>query len=460
MLQPLKMPQRLFSTIILAAGKGTRMKSPLPKVLHPVAGDPMIRKVVLAAKLAGSYEIRVVVGSGEELVRRVVEPIGAQCFKQEEQKGTANAVQASQPETLKDIVIILSGDAPLVEAKDIQAMVEEFYQSSCDLIVVTSILKNPGSLGRIVRENNLLHSIVEVKDAGPETKKIREVNSGIYITRAEILAEYLPKIKNQNSQKEFYLTDIVSLLREDHKSVEAKSFPQRVSFGVNSQAELMKASQFVFRASAHKHMENGVVILDDRNTYIEPGVEIGEGSVIYPGSFIKSKTKIGRFCVIEPHCFLNESTIEDSVQIRQGSYLEKAVVKARSVVGPYARLRPETEIGEESKIGNFVELKKVKFGARSKASHLTYLGDAVVGEDTNIGCGTITCNYAADLKKYQTTIGNNVFVGSDVQFVAPVVIGDGAIIGAGSTITKDVSENSLAVARARQVAKENYRKKV
>ena len=435
------------------------MKSPLPKVLHPVAGEPMIRKIVLSAKESGAREVRVVVGNGESLVRQVVEPLGAVCFRQVEQKGTANAVQSAAPHTLSDVVVILNGDAPLVRSEDIRKMVQEFDQSSCALLVVTSILKNPGSLGRIVREGGRLHSIVEVRDAGPETKKIREVNSGIYVLRAETLAQLLPQIQNKNSQKEFYLTDIVTLLREQGESVEALSLPPRVAFGVNSQEELMKANQFTYRSNARAHMEKGVVILDVASTYIEDDVEIGEGSVIYPGSFLKSGTRLGRFCVVEPHCFLHAAVADESVRIRQGSYIENAKIGARVEIGPYARLRPETEVGEEAKIGNFVELKKVKFGARSKASHLTYLGDAVIGEGTNIGCGTITCNYAADHKKYVTRIGNNVFVGSDTQFVAPIEIGDDAVIGSGSTITKDVPSKALAVARGRQIIKENYRKK-
>ncbi len=435
------------------------MKSPLPKVLHPVAGEPLVRRLVLAAKTAGADQIRVVVGAGEQLVRQVVEPLGAVCFRQEAQKGTADALASAQPQTLEGIVVILNGDHPLVTSQDIRSMVETFNESSHALIVVTAVVKNPGSFGRIVREGPTLHSIVEARDAGPETKKIREINTGLYVARAETLTEFLPKIQNRNAQKEFYLTDIVGLLREDRQGVDGVQFPPHVAFGVNSQEELMRAGRRVFQLNAKAHMDNGVIILDAKTTYIESDVIIGEGSVIYPGTFLKSGTQLGRFCVVEPNCMINASRIGDAVQIRMGSYLEKAQVGARSEIGPYARLRPETEIGEEAKIGNFVELKKVKFGARSKASHLTYLGDAIIGEDTNIGCGTITCNYAVDHKKYLTKIGNNVFVGSDTQFVAPIEIGDGAVIGSGSTITKDVPADALAVTRAQQIIKQNYRKK-
>ncbi len=435
------------------------MKSPLPKVLHPVAGEPLVRRLVLAAKAAGADEVRVVVGSGEQLVRQVVEPLGATCFRQEAQKGTADALASAHPETMKGIIVILNGDHPLVSSQDIRSMVETFNETSHALIVITAVVKNPGSFGRIVREGRQLHSIVEAKDAGPETKKIREINTGLYVARAETLMEFLPQIQNNNAQKEYYLTDIVALLREDRQSVEGVQFPVHVSFGVNSQQELMQAGRRVFQMNAKQHMENGVIIIDAKTTYIESDVTIGEGSVIYPGSFLKSGTQLGRFCVVEPNCMINASQVADGAQIRMGSYLEKAKVGPRAEIGPYARLRPETEIGEEAKIGNYVELKKVKFGARSKASHLTYLGDAIVGEDTNIGCGTITCNYAVDHKKYVTKIGNNVFVGSDTQFVAPVEVGDGAVIGSGSTITKNVPEDALAVSRSPQIIKNNYRKK-
>lgn len=435
------------------------MKSPLPKVLHPIAGEPMIRRAVLAAKQAGAHEIRVVVGNGASLVRKVVEPLGAFCFEQAEQRGTAHAVLSAEPKSLKGIVVILNGDHPLIESTDIQKMVGAYNQGANSLVVVSAVLKQPGSFGRIVRNQGQLYSIVEAKDGGPDTKNIREINTGIYLARAEVFAEFLPQIKNQNVQKEFYLTDIVALVREAKKGVEAIQFPAHVAFGVNTQEELMRAGRIVFRRNASRLMENGVIIVDAATTYIESDVEVGEGSVIYPGSFLKSGTRIGKFCVIEPHSFVNASTLGEAVQIRQGSYLERVKVAARCEIGPYARLRPETEIGEGAKVGNFVEMKKVKFGAGAKASHLTYLGDAVIGEDTNIGCGTITCNYAVDKQKYVTRIGKNVFVGSDSQFVAPVEVGDNAVIGSGSTITKNVPSGALAVSRGRQTNIENYKPK-
>ncbi|MFS4459414.1 bifunctional UDP-N-acetylglucosamine diphosphorylase/glucosamine-1-phosphate N-acetyltransferase GlmU [Bdellovibrio sp. HCB2-146] len=445
-----------LTVIALAAGKGTRMKSPLPKVLHPVAGRPMIEKVISASKQAGAKEVRVVVGHGQNLVRQVVEPMGVACYVQDEQLGTAHAVKCAKPETIEGDVVIMNGDHPLIEASDIKNFVEIFRDEKCDLAVVTADLKNPGEFGRIVRHRGDLAAIVEAKDASAETLKIKEVNTGIYIVKAEVLAHYLPLISNNNAKKEFYVTDLISLCIGDKKRVQPIKSTPKVAVGVNTQLELAKATRLIFKRKALKLLEDGVLMIDPRTTYVEESVEIGAGTVLYPNVFIRGRSRIGSFCVIESNSFISDTEIADSVQVRGGSYLENSKLHSKVSVGPYARLRPETEIMEEAHVGNFVEMKKVKFGKKSKAGHLTYLGDAVVGEEVNVGCGTITCNYAADKKKYQTKIGNRVFVGSDTQFIAPVEIGDDAIIGSGSTITKSVPAKALAVARGRQIVKENY----
>lgn len=445
-----------LTVIILAAGKGTRMKSPLPKVLHPVAGRPMVEKVIVASKQAGATELRVIVGHGQALVRSVVEPMGAKCFSQDEQLGTAHAVRCAKPEDIQGDVVIMNGDHPLIEGSDIQDFVGQFRSSKCDLAVVTAKVKHPGEFGRIVRNHGELMAIVEAKDASVETLKIDEINTGIYIAKAEVLAEYLPKISNNNSKKEFYITDLISLCIQDQLKVKALIATPKVAVGVNTQKELANATRLLFKRKALRLMEEGVLMIDPKTTYIEESVEVGAGSVIYPNTFLRGKTKIGSFSVIESNAFISDSVIGDSVQIRGGSYLEGAKVHNKVSVGPYARLRPDTEIFEEAHVGNFVEMKKVKFGKKSKAGHLTYLGDAEIGEEVNIGCGTITCNYAADKKKYKTKIGNRVFVGSDTQFIAPIEIGDDAVIGSGSTLTKNVPAKALAVARGKQFVKENY----
>ncbi len=446
----------LLTVILLAAGKGTRMRSPLPKVLHPVAGRPMIEKVIYASKKAGASEVRVIVGHGQQLVRQVVEPMGVTCFEQKEQLGTAHAVRCAKVEEIDGNVIIMNGDHPLIEENDIKDFYRQFRDEKCDLAVVTVELKKPGEFGRVVRHQGRLKAIVEAKDASVDTLKIREVNTGIYVVKAEVLKDLLPQIQNQNSKKEFYLTDLISLSIEAGLKVMPLLATPKVAVGVNTQAELAKASRLLFRRKADRLMEEGVLIVDPRTAYVEDFVEIGAGSVIYPNVFIRGRTRIGSFSVLESNVFISDCQIGDSVQIRGGSYLESSQVHSKASVGPYARLRPETVIGEEAHIGNFVELKKVKFGKRSKAGHLTYLGDADVGEEVNIGCGTITCNYAADKQKYKTKIGNRVFVGSDTQFVAPIEIGDDAVIGSGSTITRDVPAKALAVARGKQIIRENY----
>ncbi len=433
------------------------MNSPLPKVLHPVAGWPMIRRVIEGAKQAGSKENRVVLGFGEQLVRPVVEGLGGVCFRQQNQWGTADAVRAAQPESLEGLVVILNGDHPLIEAADIQGFVESFLKGSAALAVVSCELKKPAHYGRIVRHKDRVQAIVEAKDASHETLKIREVNTGLYVVRAELLNELLPQIQSHNAQNEFYLTDLVSLAVQKGLEVEAIKARPEVAFGVNSQSELAKATQKVFRRKAEALMAEGVILIDPSQTYIEDQVEVGSGSVIYPGAFILGQSRIGRFCVLEPNVFVQSTEIADSVRVKAGSYLEDSKVGESSQLGPYAHLRPQSELGKQTKIGNFVELKKTKMGDRSQASHLAYLGDSEIGEDTNIGCGVITCNYAVDKKKYKTKIGRGVFVGSDSQFIAPVEIGDGAVIGSGSTITKDVPAGALAVARGRQRNIEDYK---
>lgn len=448
-----------FTAIILAAGRGVRMRSALPKVLHPVAGDPMISRSIQQVRKAGAKEIRIVVGYGEELVRQVVEPQEAVCFRQTDPKGTADAVRAAKPEGIQGPVMILNGDHPLITAADLEEVVSAYKDDSKAIWVVSSEVKRPGHYGRVVRHQGQVKAIVEAKDASAETLKIQEVNTGMYMLEANLLKELLPKIENNNAQGEFYLTDLISLAQDQGISVQAKMLGPRAAAGVNSQQELARATRYVFMEKAKSLMDDGVMIMDPKNTYIEENVEVGASTVIYPGVYLKGDTKIGEFCVLEPNCFIHNAKIAESVQVRAGSYLEDCKVGAKTILGPYARIRPDTEIGKDARIGNFVELKKVKFGDGAKANHLTYLGDAEIGAGSNIGCGTITCNYAVDKKKYRTIIGKDVFVGSDSQFVAPITVGDNAVIGSGTTVTKDVPEGALAVGRAKQIIKENYKAK-
>ncbi len=445
-----------ITAIILAAGKGTRMMSPLPKVLHPVAGQPMILRSIQAARGAGASEIRLIVGHGQNLVRNVVESTGVICFEQKEQLGTANAVKSADIENLEGEVLIMNGDHPLVEAQDLKNLLDNFRELKADIAVVTAIVKKPGDLGRIVRQKGVLKAIVEARDASPATLGIREINTGFYIMKAELLKNLLPEIKNNNTKGEYYLTDLITLAQENEYRIEAICGSRRIAHGVNNQAELSKATKYLFKKKAEKLMEDGVLMIDADSVYIEESVKVAAGSVIYPNVFLRGRTEIGAFCVLEPQVYISDCVIGQSVQIKQGSYLEKSEIHHNCSVGPYARLRPETLLKEEAHIGNFVELKKTVFGKKSKAGHLAYIGDAEIGDECNIGCGAITVNYSADKKKYKTKIGNKVFVGSDVQLIAPIEIGDEAILGAGSVLTKSVPARALAVARGKQFIKENY----
>ena len=436
------------------------MQSPLPKVVHPVAGRPMIERVMVAAKSAKATDIRVIVGFGENLVRQIVEPMGGHCFKQQRQLGTADAVRAAQLDTIDGEVLILNGDHPLLEGADIEKLRDEFKNSKAGLAVVTCELKEPGMFGRIVRSQGQVRAIVEAKDASHESLKIKEINTGMYMVKAELLRELIPNIKSHNTQGEFYLTDLVSLAVDEGVTVVGLKAEPRVAMGVNTQMELARATRLAYRRKARRLMEAGVILINPATTYVEDTVEVAQAAILYPDVYLRGHSKIGAFSCLESGTVVKDSTLGPNVYVKSGCYIEGSIVAARSELGPYAHLRPGSEIGEECKVGNFVEMKKVKFGKGSKASHLTYLGDAEVGENTNIGCGVITCNYGADKKKYVTKIGSDVFVGSDSQFVAPVTVGDGAFIGSGSTITRDVPAGSLAVARARQVMIENYQPRV
>jgi bifunctional UDP-N-acetylglucosamine pyrophosphorylase/glucosamine-1-phosphate N-acetyltransferase len=299
-------------------------------------------------------------------------------------------------------------------------------------------------------------AIVEAKDASHETLKIREINTGIFVVKAEVLNKLLPEIQSNNKQNEFYITDLVSLAIEAGIKVEGIRADARVALGVNTQMELASATRDVFARKAHRLMESGVIMLEPTSTFIEDTVEVAPGAVIYPNVYLRGKTKIGPMTVVEPGCVITDGKIGSGVHMKAGCYITEATVGDQVQMGPYAHLRPGTDIGDEAHVGNFVEMKKVKFGKGAKANHLTYLGDAEIGDNTNIGCGTITCNYAADRKKYVTKIGKDCFIGSDTQFIAPVSVGDGAFVGSGSTITKDVPAGALAVTRAKQIIKENY----
>ena len=448
-----------LNVIVLAAGRGERMVSLLPKVLHPVAGQPMLARTLKNFTDIQTKPIRVVVGSASDIVSSVAGKFNALCFQQNQKTwGTAQAVLASHPEEMKGDVLIVNGDHPLIRPGDIVQFLKTYRELSVDCAVASFKNPHPSDFGRLLFEEDQLVDIVETYEV--EKRKVESlfVNAGLYILKAELLHKYLKEIK-KNIKEEYNLTDLISILHKNNHKVRAIEVPWNVAFGVNNQRELSAATAIAFENNCYKHLDNGVVIMDFKNTYIEDEVIIGKGSLLYPGVYLRGKTKIGAFCAIESNAYIFDSLIKNYVNVKAGSYIEGSVVGEKSVIGPYAHLRPESVIGDKCRIGNFVETKKITMGEQSKAAHLTYLGDTEIGKEVNIGCGTVTCNYGVDKKKRKTKIGNKVFIGSGSQLVAPLEIEDSAVVGAGSVITENVPEGHLAIERADQKNLKGYKKK-
>ncbi|MFH1624834.1 MAG: bifunctional UDP-N-acetylglucosamine diphosphorylase/glucosamine-1-phosphate N-acetyltransferase GlmU [Pseudomonadota bacterium] len=445
-----------IATLILAAGKGTRMKSNLVKVLHPLMGAPMLSFPIEVAKKVGSEKIIVVIGYQGELIREKFETEGLVFVEQQEQLGTGHAVLCAK-DSLKDFagdVLILCGDVPLLREETIRGLIGVHQRGGSKIAVLTTKLENPEGYGRIIRgDDNQILSIVEEKDASDVERKVKEVNGGIYCADARYLFHALQLVRRENKQSEYYLTDIVGLANEENEKV--LNFSAEDPFeamGINTRVDLARVNEVIRKEMLTRLMMEGVSIIDPQTTFIERDVQIGRDTVIYPNCYIRGTSVIGEECILESGSTITNCIIGDRVVIKSCCVINGSKVGSEVSLGPFAHLRPHTELGAGVKIGNFVEIKKSKIGEGSKASHLTYLGDAVVGKGVNVGAGTITCNYDGT-KKHQTTIEDNVFIGSDTQFVAPVRIGEGAYIGAGSTITRDVPSGCLALSRAKQVIK-------
>jgi bifunctional UDP-N-acetylglucosamine pyrophosphorylase/glucosamine-1-phosphate N-acetyltransferase len=445
------MPEKI-AAVILAAGQGTRMKSGLPKVLHRVAGKAMLAYVVETALALQACPIIPVVGHGADEVRDAMSNQSLRFALQAEQLGTGHALLCAE-EALNGFsgdLVLLCGDVPLLQEKTLQALIDHHRQHAACVTILTADMDNPAGYGRIIRGAEGVDRIVEEKDATNSERQVREINTGIYLFRAPQVFSLLRDVDKCNAQGEYYLTDVVAAARQAGERVEALLIDDaEEAMGINDQVQLAESGGIMRQRINDAHQRAGVNLIDPAATYIDADVTIGAGTVIHPGVHLRGRTKVGSGCEIEPGAVVTDCTIGDRVHIKPGSVLSESSVGNDCAIGPMAHLRPGTVLAGSNKIGNFVETKKAVIGEKSQASHLTYIGDASLGKNVNVGCGTITCNYDG-VNKHQTTIGDDVFVGSDVQFVAPVTIGRGSLIGAGSTITMDVPADALAISRVEQ----------
>jgi bifunctional UDP-N-acetylglucosamine pyrophosphorylase/glucosamine-1-phosphate N-acetyltransferase len=439
--------------VILAAGQGTRMKSSLPKVLHPVAGRPMVEQVVETAGSLSPASITVVVGHQAEAIRTFLGGRqGVHFALQAPQLGTAHALQQAEPLLAgrTGTLVLLSGDVPLLKASTLHRLLEAHRAAKAAATVVTALVERPYGYGRIIRVGGRIARIVEERDASPAQRRVREINSGIYAFDLGPLFESLRTIAARNAQGEYYLTDLIGVYRRRKLPVETVTVddPGEIR-GVNTRSELAEVSAIMRQNKNEELMAAGVTIVDPATTYIDPTVEVGPDTVIHPGVVIQGHSKIGSACEIHAHVRIVDSELADKVTINNFCLIVGSSVADGAAIGPFAHLRPATQVGPGAKVGNFVELKKTTLGAGSKANHLSYLGDATIGAHVNVGAGTITCNYDGQ-KKHKTVIEDGAFIGSDTQLIAPVRIGKGAYVGAGSSITEDVPAGALGIGRGRQ----------
>jgi bifunctional UDP-N-acetylglucosamine pyrophosphorylase / glucosamine-1-phosphate N-acetyltransferase len=447
------MPSSETHIVILAAGQGTRMKSNLPKVLHPIAGRPMIERVLETANALSPETVTLIVGHKADVLRsKLVDNPNVQFALQEPQLGTAHALQQAEPLLTgrSGSLVLLSGDVPLLSADTLRRLLDTHRGSGAAATVVTATVQRPYGYGRIVRTKGRIARIVEERDASPTQRTIKEINSGIYAFDLAPLFDALRSIASQNAQGEFYLTDLVAIYRRRRLPVETLLIENAQEIrGINSRSELAEVSKLVTQKKNEELMAAGVTLIDPATTYVAPEAEIAADTVLHPGVVIEGRTRIGSACEIQAYVRISDSEIGDRVTINSFCLISGAQVAAGAALGPFAHLRPGTAVSEDARIGNFVELKNTKLGPRSKANHLSYLGDATIGADVNVGAGTITCNYDG-VNKHRTVIEDGAFIGSDSQLVAPVTVGKGAYVGAGSSIVTDVPAGALGIARGRQ----------
>jgi bifunctional UDP-N-acetylglucosamine pyrophosphorylase/glucosamine-1-phosphate N-acetyltransferase len=445
------------TVLVMAAGEGTRMRSSVPKVLHQVCGRPMVAWPILAAREAGAGRVAAIVSPDRDISSAL--PEGTETVVQETPDGTGGALRAAIDLIAgSDTVLVLSGDHPLVSAEVISELLEAHRQAGAVATVTTVELDEPGAYGRIVRNRKgEVEKIVEAKEPGDATEDelaIKEVNAGTYVFQAAPLAGALREIGNDNAQGEYYLGDVLPLLRDSGPVAAYRSSDGGVNLGINNRADLARAGEEARRRILHRHMLDGVTIADPSSTWIDAGVEIAADVTIEPGCFLRGRTSIGTGSVVGPATTLIDSELGELVTVPH-SYLVECQVSDGAAVGPFAYIRPGTKLGAESKAGAFVEIKNSEVGAGTKVPHLSYIGDADIGPGSNLGAGTITANYDGS-RKHRTVVGRGVRTGVDTALVAPVSIGDGAYTGAGSVITGDVPERALGIARAEQRNIEGY----
>jgi bifunctional UDP-N-acetylglucosamine pyrophosphorylase / glucosamine-1-phosphate N-acetyltransferase len=446
--------------VVLAAGKGTRMKSTLPKVLHRAGGLPLIEQVFRSADALSPQTITVIVGHQAEGVREGLgERLGLHFALQEPQLGTGHAVLQAEPALRgrTGTVVLLSGDVPLLRAATLGELVRVHAERRASATVLTAVLEDPDGYGRIVRgADGSIEAIVEHRDATPEQRQIAEINSGIYAFDLAPLFDALRQIGASNAQGEYYLPDLISIYRSRGLGVETVvADDPREILGVNSRKELADVTAVLKTRRNEELMESGVTIVDPATTFVGPDVTIAADTTIHPGVYLEGRTRIGAGCVIHSGVRIVDSTVDDGVTINNFCVIVESHVARGARIGPFAHIRPQSHVGEDAHVGNFVELKKTALGRGSKANHLSYLGDATIGEKVNVGAGTITCNYDG-VSKHQTIIEDGAFIGSDSQLIAPVRIGRGAYVAAGSSVTDDVPPESLAIARSKQTNKEGW----
>ena len=448
---------------IMAAGKGTRLKSKYPKVLHEVGGRPLLAHVIAAAtKLVPAKDVYAIIGHQAERVQNAVADTGVSFVLQKEQRGTGHALMtAREALTPYDVVIVLSGDAPLITSSTIEKLRDFHVSRKAAMTLLTARLDNPTGYGRIIRKSSKkeeVQAIVEQNLLSAGQKKIGEVNAGFYAFSVASLFQNIEKLSTNNPHSELYLTDMAEVLNKSKERVVAFQTDDAYEvLGGNTRAELVDIDQRIRAAKSRQLMAAGVTIFYPETCVIDSDVEIGADTTIEPFVQILGATRIGSDCRIRSYSVISNSQIGDGVLMRPGCVVDGARVDKAAVIGPYSHLRPGSEIGEGAHVGNFVETKNIRLGKNSKANHLTYLGDAEIGEGVNVGAGTITCNYDG-VNKHKTVIENGVFIGSDATLVAPVRIGKGAYVGAASCITEDVPDDSLALGRARQIVKQGWAK--